>query len=195
MISFLSGTVHRIAADHLVVLTYGVGRKVHVTPDTLAGTRHGTEIELVTSLVVREDSMTLYGFADEDERNTFEILTTVSGIGPKIGLAVLSVHTPDILRSIVERKDIPGLTQVPGIGQKGAQRILLELGNKLGPATSQVEAVAPASASADVVAALVGLGWNEDVAARTVSDVEAEHGAMPVSQTLRVALQKLGGKR
>src|SRR5699024_6052344 len=82
VISFLTGTVHRIAADHLVVLTYGVGRKVHVTPETLASTRHGAEIELVTSLVVREDSLTLYGFGSEDENHTFEVLLTISGIGP-----------------------------------------------------------------------------------------------------------------
>lgn len=195
MISLVRGTVLKTTASTAIIDVGGIGFSVIATPTTLSELRVGQECTIYTSFVVREESMTLYGFADEDERNTFEILTTVSGIGPKIGLAVLSVHTPDILRSIVERKDIPGLTQVPGIGQKGAQRILLELGNKLGPATSQVEAVAPASASADVVAALVGLGWNEDVAARTVSDVEAEHGAMPVSQTLRVALQKLGGKR
>ncbi len=130
VISFLSGTVHRIAADHLVVLTYGVGRKVHVTPDTLAGTRHGAEIELVTTLVVREDSMTLFGFGTEDENHTFEVLLTISGIGPRLAMAILSVMGPDELAAAISGQDATALTRVPGIGKKGASRIILELENK-----------------------------------------------------------------
>lgn len=194
MISLLRGTVLSMSASDVVVDVGGVGYRVMATPTTLSQLRVGEEATIPTSFVVREDSMTLYGFADEDERDTFNILITLSGVGPKIGLAVLSVHTPDNLRSIVEREDIAGLTQVPGIGRKGAQRILLELGNKLGPATSQVEASTTTSVAADVVAALVGLGWNESAASTVVTNVEAESGPQPVSQMLRLALQKLGGK-
>lgn len=194
MISLLRGTVVALSASSATIEVGGIGFKVLATATTLSELRVGKEDLLHTSLIVREDSLTLYGFADEDERDTFDILISLTGVGPKIGLAVLSVHTPDILRSIVEREDIPGLVQVPGIGRKGAQRILLELGTKLGPARSQVEVATPASVAGDVVAALVGLGWSEDAAGKAVLAVEEEHGSMPVSNMLRLALQKLGGK-
>ncbi|WP_054953622.1 Holliday junction branch migration protein RuvA [Flaviflexus massiliensis] len=194
MISLLRGTVVALSASSATIEVGGIGFKVLATATTLSELRVGQEDLLHTSLIVREDSLTLYGFADEDERDTFDILISLTGVGPKIGLAVLSVHTPDILRSIVEREDIPGLVQVPGIGRKGAQRILLELGTKLGPARSQVEVATPASVAGDVVAALVGLGWSEDAAGKAVLAVEEEHGSMPVSNMLRLALQKLGGK-
>lgn len=195
MITLLRGAVLSMSASEAVVDVGGMGFRVMATPTTLSQLRVGQEATIPTSFIVRDDSMTLYGFADEDERDTFDILIGLSGIGPKIGLAVLSVHTPDTLRGIVEREDIAALTQVPGIGRKGAQRILLELGTKLGPATSQVEAAAPSSVTADVVAALVGLGWSEPVAAEAVKNVEGESGPLPVSQMLKLALQKLGGKR
>jgi Holliday junction DNA helicase RuvA len=148
VISFLTGTVHRIAADHLVVLTYGVGRKVHVTPETLASTRHGAEIELVTSLVVREDSLTLYGFGSEDENHTFEVLLTISGIGPRLAMAILSVMGPDELASAISNQDANALTRVPGIGKKGASRIILELENKLPqPAASSPGPACPSAAA------------------------------------------------
>lgn len=195
MISLLKGTILSMSASAVTIDVGGIGFRVLATATTLSELRVGHEETIHTSLIVREDSMTLYGFADEDERDTFDILISLTGVGPKLGLAVLSVHTPDILRSIVERDDVAGLVQVPGIGRKGAQRILLELGNKLGPARSQVEASAPSSVTADVVVALVGLGWSEDAAASAVSAVEAENGAMPVSTTLRMSLQKLGGRK
>ncbi|WP_182353548.1 Holliday junction branch migration protein RuvA [Flaviflexus huanghaiensis] len=195
MITILRGTVLSVSASNVVIDVGGMGFRVMGTPTTLSQMRVGTEATVPTSFIVRDDSMTLYGFADEDERDTFDILISLSGIGPKIGLAVLSVHTPDNLRGIVEREDIAALTRVPGIGRKGAQRILLELGNKLGPATSQVEAATPSSVTTDVIAALVGLGWTEPAAAEAVKKVEGEAGLQPVSQMLKLALQKLGGKR
>lgn len=198
MISFLSGTVHRIAADHLVVLTYGVGRKVHVTPDTLAGTRHGAEIELVTSLVVREDSMTLYGFGTEDENHTFEVLLSISGIGPRLAMAILSVMGPDELAAAITNQDANALTRVPGIGKKGASRIILELENKL----PKLTAVSPGPAlsfgggNQQVVDALVGLGWKEAQAEEVVADVVQEAGAdAGTSVVLKAALKVLGAKR
>ncbi|GAA1625379.1 MULTISPECIES: Holliday junction branch migration protein RuvA [Brevibacterium] len=198
MISFLSGTVHRIAADHLVVLTYGVGRKVHVTPDTLAGTRHGADIDLVTTLVVREDSMTLFGFGTEDENHTFEVLLTISGIGPRLAMAILSVMGPDELAAAIAGQDATALTRVPGIGKKGASRIILELENKL----PKFAAAAPGPAlsfggtNQQVVDALVGLGWKEPQAAEVVqevvADLEADAGT---SALLKASLKVLGARK
>lgn len=197
MISFLSGTVHRIAADHLVVLTYGVGRKVHVTPDTLAGTRHGADIDLVTTLVVREDSMTLFGFGTEDENHTFEVLLTISGIGPRLAMAILSVMGPDELAAAIAGQDATALTRVPGIGKKGASRIILELENKL----PKFAAAAPGPAlsfggtNQQVVDALVGLGWKEPQAAEVVQEVVADLGADAGTSTLLKASLKVLGAR
>ncbi|GAA1801208.1 Holliday junction branch migration protein RuvA [Brevibacterium celere] len=198
VISFLSGTVHRIAADHLVVLTYGVGRKVHVTPDTLAGTRHGADIDLVTTLVVREDSMTLFGFGTEDENHTFEVLLTISGIGPRLAMAILSVMGPDELAAAIAGQDATALTRVPGIGKKGASRIILELENKL----PKFAAAAPGPAlsfggtNQQVVDALVGLGWKEPQAAEVVqevvADLEADAGT---SALLKASLKVLGARK
>lgn len=198
MISFLSGTVHRIAADHLVVLTHGVGRKVHVTPDTLAGTWHGAEIELVTSLVVREDSMTLYGFGTEDENHTFEVLLSISGIGPRLAMAILSVMGPDELAAAITNQDANALTRVPGIGKKGASRIILELENKLPKLTaaSPGPTLSFGGGNQQVVDALVGLGWKEAHAEDVVADVVKETGAdAGTSVVLKAALKVLGAKR
>ncbi|WP_209324786.1 Holliday junction branch migration protein RuvA [Brevibacterium renqingii] len=198
MISFLSGTVHRIAADHLVVLTYGIGRKVHVTPDTLVGARHGAEIELVTSLVVREDSLTLYGFGTEDENNTFEVLLTISGIGPRLAMAILSVMGPDELAAAITNQDANALTRVPGIGKKGASRIILELENKLPkPAASTPgPSLSFGGGNQQVVDALVGLGWKEPQAEEVVADVAKEAGAdAGTSVLLKAALKVLGARK
>ena len=198
MISFLSGTVHRIAADHLVVLTYGVGRKVHVTPDTLAGTRHGAEIELVTSLVVREDSMTLYGFGTEDENHTFEVLLSISGIGPRLAMAILSVMGPDELAAAITNQDANALTRVPGIGKKGASRIIIELENKLPKLTAAAPgpALSFGGGNQQVVDALVGLGWKEAQAEDVVAEVVKETGAgAGTSVVLKAALKVLGAKK
>ncbi|WP_152346309.1 Holliday junction branch migration protein RuvA [Brevibacterium sp. CFH 10365] len=198
MISFLSGTVHRIAADHLVVLTYGVGRKVHVTPDTLAGTRHGAEIELVTSLVVREDSMTLYGFTTEDENHTFDVLLSISGIGPRLAMAILSVMGPDELAAAITNQNADALTRVPGIGKKGASRIILELENKLPKITASVPGptLSFGGGNQQVVDALVGLGWKEPQAEEVVAEVVRETGAeADTSVVLKAALKVLGAKR
>lgn len=198
VISFLSGTVHRIAADHLVVLTYGVGRKVHVTPDTLAGTRHGADIDLVTTLVVREDSMTLFGFGTEDENHTFEVLLTISGIGPRLAMAILSVMGPDELAAAIAGQDATALTRVPGIGKKGASRIILELENKLPKfaATAPGPALSFGGSNQQVVDALVGLGWKEPQAAEVVQEVVSDLGAdAGTSALLKASLKVLGARK
>ncbi|SDT10781.1 Holliday junction DNA helicase subunit RuvA [Brevibacterium sandarakinum] len=198
MISFLSGTVHRIAADHLVILTYGVGRKVNVTPDTLSSTRHGADIELVTTLVVREDSMTLFGFGTEDENHTFEVLLSISGIGPRLAMAILSVMGPDELAAAISNQDANALTRVPGIGKKGASRIILELENKLPKlaASEPGPQLSFGGANQQVVDALVGLGWKEAQAADVVQEVVKDLGQNAGTSTLlKAALKVLGARK
>src|SRR5580704_16193989 len=134
MIAHLDGTVSGVAPDGAVIDVGGVGLLVQCTPGTLAGLRTGERARVATSLVVREDALTLYGFGTEDERNTFELVQTASGVGPRLALAMLAVFTPDALRRAVATEDLAALTTVPGIGRKGAQRIVLELAGRLGPA-------------------------------------------------------------
>lgn len=124
MIAFVSGPVAALAPDSAVVEVGGIGMAVQCTPDTLSGLRIGQQAKLATSLVVREDSLTLYGFADDDERQTFELLQTASGVGPRLAQAMLAVHSPDALRRAVATGDEKALTAVPGIGKKGAQKLL-----------------------------------------------------------------------
>ncbi|MEU2982233.1 Holliday junction branch migration protein RuvA, partial [Streptomyces hirsutus] len=132
MIAFVSGPVAALAPDTAVVEVGGVGMAVQCTPNTLSGLRIGRQARLAVSLVVRENSLTLYGFADDDERQTFELLQTASGVGPRLAQAMLAVHTPDALRRAVAQGDEKALTAVPGIGRKGTQRLLLELAGRLG---------------------------------------------------------------
>lgn len=204
MIASVNGTVLAVRLDAAVVEVGGVGLLVHATPTTLAGLRVGTPARLATSLVVREDALTLFGFADADERDVFEIVQTVSGVGPRLALAMLAVHTPDGLRRAVATEDLAALKRVPGIGHKGAQRIVLELGDRLGsPLGAVANAAAPAPAADDrrdqVVEALVGLGWTAKAAADAVTTVldgsEEPVGADEVAGVLRAALRTLGGAR
>lgn len=207
MIASLTGTVTHIGLDRAVVDVGGVGYLVHATPTTLAGLRVGETAGVATSMVVREDSMTLYGFGDHDERDVFEVVQTVSGVGPRLALAMLAVHTPDALRRAVAGEDLAALTRVPGIGRKGAQRIVLELADRLGPPSGAAPAeAAPGTAavagdhSERVVEALAGLGWPAKQADDAVAKVLAEAGtdavaADEVASTLRAALRLLGGHR
>lgn len=200
MIASLSGRVVDVRLDGVVVEVGGVGLLAHATPATLAGLRRGEQAQLATSLVVREDSLTLYGFADADERDVFETVQTVSGVGPRLALAMLAVHAPDALRQAVATEDLAALQRVPGIGRKGAQRIVLELGDRLGPPASAPGGRTPADdRRATVVEALVGLGWATRAAEDAVRTVVPED-AGPVSPedvplVLRSALRVLGGNR
>lgn len=200
MIALVRGEVAALGLDHAVVVVSGVGMRVHATPGTLAGLRHGSSAELHTTLVVREDSLTLFGFLETDERDTFDILQTVSGVGPRLALAMLAVHTPDALRQAVATEDLKALERVPGIGRKGASRIVLELGDRLGspagiPAGGATGApvAAPTAVAEDVVVALQGLGWNAKVAGDAVAGV-LEAGDAPATDAgaiLRAALRSL----
>ena len=203
MIASVHGTVQTVRLDAAVVEVGGVGLLIHATPATLAGLRVGATARLATSLLVREDALTLFGFADADEREVFETVQTVSGVGPRLALAMLAVHTPDGLRTAVLSEDVKALQRVPGIGLKGAQRIILELKDRIG-APAAVPSATPVPPSAGdrrelVVEALVGLGWNARVAGDAVSTVlEGTEGAIAedeVAGVLRAALRTLGGGR
>jgi holliday junction DNA helicase RuvA len=200
MIAHLNGTVAGVGLDGAVIEVGGVGLRVQCTPDTLATLKPGEPARVATSLVVREDSLTLFGFGSDDERNVFELLQTASGIGPRLALAMLAVHSPDALRRAVAAEDIKALTMVPGIGNKGAQRLVLELRDRLGapgdslPGSAAVPARTPAASWRDQVATgLVNLGWSARDADAAIAAVEADcGGAVPdVATALRAALRKL----
>jgi Holliday junction DNA helicase RuvA len=203
VIAHLRGTVAGVAPDGAVIEVGGVGMRVQCTPGTLATLRLGEPAQVATSLVVREDSLTLYGFSSEDERNVFELLQTASGVGPRLALAMLAVHAPDALRRAVATEDLGALTMVPGIGKKGAQRIVLEMRDRLGPpgdsgderparATSRVS-----SWRDQVQSGLVNLGWPAREADQAIAALEeegvagADGDAVDVATALRAALRKL----
>jgi Holliday junction DNA helicase RuvA len=181
VIASLRGRVASLRLDALVLEVGGVGLLVQATPGTLAELRPGQEAELATSMVVREDALTLFGFVDADERDVFETVQTVSGIGPRLALAMLAVHSPDGLREAVATQDLPALMKVPGIGRKGAQRIVLELTDRLGAVRALPVAAGaggarvpagPAGGWRDqVLDALVGLGWPARAAGEAVDAV------------------------
>ncbi len=197
MIASLRGTVASVALDAVVLDVAGVGYLVRCTPATIAGLRLGSEAQVFTTLVVREDSMTVYGFASADERDMFELVQTASGIGPKVALAMLSVHQPDALRSAIAQSDLAALTTVPGIGRKGAERIVVELKDRVGLATGAAPTGAPAWRE-QVHEALLGLGWGTRDAESAVDSVAAnlpEGEAPDVSALLRDALRSLARTR
>jgi Holliday junction DNA helicase RuvA len=198
VIAFVSGRVAALGLTSAVLEVGGVGLELQCTPNTLAELRRGAEATLPTSMVVREDSLTLFGFADEDEKQLFELLQTASGVGPKLAQAMLAVLSPDAIRTAVAHDDVKTLTAVPGIGQKGAQRIILELRDRIGlpgTTTAGVAVAAPAPAwQAQVHGGLVGLGWSGKEAEKAIAAVAPEADAMAtpdVARLLRLALQTL----
>ncbi|GAA5188881.1 Holliday junction branch migration protein RuvA [Rugosimonospora acidiphila] len=204
MIASVRGLVAAVSADRAVVEVGGVGLSVHCTPGTLAALRVGEQIRLATSLIVREDSLTLYGFADDDEKHLFELLQTASGVGPRLAQAVLAVHGPDTVRKAIANAEITTLTRVPGIGKKGAERLVLELRDKIGPValTGPVDGTGSrAGANAwpeQVRQGLIGLGWTASQAEQAVAAVaESIDGGEvpPVQILLRQAIRLLGRAR
>lgn len=202
MIAFVTGPVAAVGPEAAVVEVGGLGLQVICTPATLAGLRLGEPARLATALVVREDSLTLYGFADDDERQVFDVLQTVNGVGPRLAQAVLAVHRPDHLRRAVSAEDVGALMLVPGIGRKGAQRLVLELKDRLG--APEVGAGAPAAGGTSdggqgwriqVRDALVGLGWtprDAETAVQAVADDPETAVDADVPARLRAALRMLG---
>ena len=200
MISILRGIVASVGLDHIDVVVGGIGFRVHVTPAFAQGTARDEEITVYTSMIVREDSMTLYGFESCDERDVFTTLMSVSGIGPKIALAALAVLRPDDLRRAVRDQDLATLQRIPGVGKKSAQRMALEIGDKLGipaalPGAEATPAPAPSedAVASEVSAALVGLGWSEAQAAKAIEKLAGS--GLGASDMLRAALVSLGGGR
>jgi Holliday junction DNA helicase RuvA len=193
MIASVRGEVIDIALDHVVIEAAGVGYKLMASPSTLATLRRGSEARLITAMIVREDSMTLYGFPDGDARDLFLTLLGVSGIGPKIALATLAVYDAHALRRALADGDVTALTRVPGIGKRSAERLVLELRDKIGAVSpSAGAAVNGHSVRGPVVEALVGLGFALKQAEDATDKVLAGDDDATTSSALRSALSLLG---
>jgi Holliday junction DNA helicase RuvA len=208
MIASVRGRVAAVSPDGAVVEVGGVGLAVSCTPGTIARLQVGEQARLSTSLVVREDSLTLYGFADDDERSLFELLQTANGVGPRLAQAVLAIHPPREVRRAVSMGDLKALMQVPGIGRKGAERLVLELRDRLGSTSTDTSLDGPSGLPSvaavapwrdQLTSALVGLGWNPREADGAVGllvpvadEQIAATGAVEVAVLLRQALQLLG---
>ncbi|BCW19310.1 Holliday junction ATP-dependent DNA helicase RuvA [Arthrobacter sp. NtRootA9] len=199
MISFLRGTVAHVGLSTAVIDLNGAGMSVYATPQTLSRLHVGEEGKVFTSLIVREDSLTLFGFADDDEREVFEVLLSVSGVGPRLALAVLAVHEPEAIRVAAHTGDSKTFTKVPGIGPKVAGRIVLELAGKLVPqGTAAAAASTPAEAvwKPQVVAAMTSLGWSEKDATASIDKALADEPEVSfrgnVPEILRTTLRWLG---
>lgn len=200
MISFLRGTVAHVGLSTAVIDLNGAGMSVNATPQTLSGLRVGEEGQLFTSLIVREDSLTLFGFASDDEREVFDVLLSVSGVGPRLALAVLAVHEPEAIRVAAHSGDSKTFTKVPGIGPKVAGRIVLELAGKLVPHGTAGAAAAPTAAESSwkpqVVAAMTSLGWSEKDASGSIDKALADEPEVSfrgnVPEILRTTLRWLG---
>jgi holliday junction DNA helicase RuvA len=210
VIASVRGPVQHVGLDRVVLEVGGVGLLLHTTPGTASALRRGQEATLATTLVVREDSLTLYAFGTDDERDVFEQVQTVSGVGPRLALAMLAVLDPDRLRAAIGSGEVAALTTVPGIGKKGAERLVLELRDRLGSTTSDTSLDGPAPAGLGSVtavapwrdqltAALVSLGWTGKEAESAVSQLApvadeqvAATGGVEIAVLLRQALRLLG---
>ena len=195
MISSVRGEVLDVALDHVVIEAAGVGYKLMAAPSTPATLRRGAEARLITAMIVREDSMTLYGFPDADARDLFLTLLGVSGVGPKIALATLAVYDAQALRQALADGDVTALTRVPGIGKRGAERLVLELRDKIGPVSpSPGVPVNGQGVRGPVVEALVGLGFAAKQAEEATDKVLANEPEATTTTALRSALSLLGRK-
>jgi Holliday junction DNA helicase RuvA len=199
MISSVRGRVAAVSPDHVVIEVGGVGLAVQCAPGTLAGLRTGAEARLATSLVVREDSLTLYGFVDDDAKQLFELLQTASGVGPRLAQAVLAVHSPGTVRAAIASGDTATLTRVPGIGRKGAERLVLELRDRIGPVSGGDGSAALLAGAwqEQVRQGLVGLGWTAGQADQAVAAVAetVDGDPPPVPVLLKHAIRLLGRTR
>ena len=200
MISQLTGTIRHLATDKTVLEVGGVGYAISITPRTSSQLTLGSIVTLSTTLVVREDSLTLFGFTDSHDRDIYETLQTVSGIGPKVALAITGALSPDDLARAIAAEDIAAIEKVPGIGRKGAQRLILELKGKLVTDSSSAPVVPHSSIRDQLLSALTGLGFSakeSDTAINATLALLAEEGSDPssyeISDLLKLSLQS--GKR
>ncbi|MER0089158.1 Holliday junction branch migration protein RuvA [Corynebacterium sp. KPL3927] len=199
MIAALRGEVLHIGLDHGVIECGGVGYKFLATAKTLGTLRRGETAFVLTTLVVKEDALTLYGFTSDDDREMFQVLQSVSGLGPKLALAALSVMGAEELAAAIGGEDVKALQSIPGVGKRMAQRLTLELKDKVKRfAGAPTADAAPAAASGggpvvdSVTEALLGLGFTEKAARPAVEAAYAEAPAADTSTLLRAALAQLG---
>jgi Holliday junction DNA helicase RuvA len=200
MIASVRGLVAAIAPDSAVIEVGGIGLQVQCAPATLAGLRTGAEARLATSMVVREDSLTLYGFADDDEKQLFELLQTASGVGPRLAQAMLAVHQPNVVRRAIAGGDLATLTRVPGIGKKGAEKLVIELRDRIGPlpiGDGGPAGVLNGAWQEQVRQGVLALGWTPAQAELALAAVaESIDGEVPpVPVLLRQAIRLLGKTR
>jgi holliday junction DNA helicase RuvA len=201
MIAQLTGVVAQVGPTSAVIEVGGLGIQAVCSPNTVAGLRLGQRATLATSLVVREDSLTLYGFASSDEREFFELLLTATGVGPKLAQTALAVLSPDELRRAIATENLVQLCKVPGIGRKGAQRIVIELKDKIN-AVGQAEGPAPTTGPVpawrgQVSQGLQGLGWSArdaEAACEEVEHLAQEDPDVNIAVLMRAALQSLARK-
>lgn len=198
MIASVRGEVTDIALDHAVIEAGGLGYRVNATPATLATLQRGGETRLLTTMIVREDAMILYGFADGEQRELFTLLQTVSGVGPRLALAVLTVLDPEQLRKALAESNLTALTRVPGVGKRSAERMIVELRDKVAavpvPAGPGL-AAAPAPARDQLVEALTGLGFSAKQAEQATESVLSADPGLDTASALRAALRTLGRNR
>ncbi|SEL46458.1 Holliday junction branch migration protein RuvA [Rhodococcus maanshanensis] len=199
MIASIRGEVLEIALDHVVLEAAGVGYRLNATPATIGTLQRGTEVRLVTAMIVREDSMTLYGFHDVESRDLFGLLQTVSGVGPRLAMATLAVLEPEALRKALAEGNVTALTRVPGIGKRGAERMVVELRDKVEAVAVSSDpgapAVVPGLVREQIVEALVGLGFPAKSAEQATDTVLAADPEAGTSAALRSALSLLGKTR
>jgi holliday junction DNA helicase RuvA len=199
LIASVSGPVLAVGPTSAVVEVGGLGVLALCSPNTVAGLRIGQRTTLATSLVVREDSLTLYGFATADEREFFELLLSATGVGPKLAQAALAVLSPDELRQAIATENLVVLCKVPGIGRKGAQRIVIELKDKINAVGLGADLAAPTGLAAatwrdQVTQGLQGLGWSArdaEAACEDVAHLVSEDPTVGVPVLMRAALQSL----
>ena len=194
MISLINGIVRSISQENAIVEVGGVGFSVSITGPTSTHLNLGASVQLFTTLVVREDSLTLFGFLDDESRSTFELVQTVSGIGPKVALAIIGAHTPDSLARAISQEDIKAIEKVPGIGRKGAQRLILELKGKISDfgGAERLQSHQPVWRE-QLISALVSLGFSAKESDTSINDVlasYAEEGTDPSTVDLSELLKK-----
>ena len=196
MISTLSGTIRSLSQDKLVIEVGGVGLSVLINPPTSLGLTLGAQTTLYTSLVVREDSLTLFGFLSEEVRNLFELVQTVSGVGPKVALSIMGALTPEDLARAISQEDTSAIERVPGIGKKGAQRMILELKGKLSDLSSGATYKGHQPPWREqLLSALVSLGFSpkesDSAIGYVVNDLhgnDQDPATMALSELLKLAL-------